>query len=80
MHPVVLEQRDLERTNDGTVTLSFDLPRFGISLVTLERRREPVSSLAPKSGTLCSHRSLPPGNAPVFALGALALALLCRRR
>jgi hypothetical protein len=35
MEPAVLERERVVAVTDGAVTLTFELPRFGISLVTL---------------------------------------------
>lgn len=78
MEPVVLERERAVPVNAGTVRLSFELPRFGLSLVTLT----PVKREAPpRDDPSCSCRLGRPRAAPLFALLMFGLgAALARRR
>jgi len=76
MEPVALERERVVDVTSGLATLSFDLPRFGISLVTLtpSRRDEPE---APRvSGAACSCRLPGPAPRPPSTLLALSLAVV----
>ena len=79
MEPVVLEPEHLVEVAGGAVSLSFDLPRFGISLMTLapSTGSERDASLASDAGCSCQF----PGKArtPLLALG-LSLVTFARRR
>jgi xylan 1,4-beta-xylosidase len=80
MEPVRESERVLAVTS-GSVRLSFALPRFGLSLVTLTPTDRPVDSKAPPSEPGCSCRSTAPSRAPLPVLLALALgAAFVRRR
>jgi xylan 1,4-beta-xylosidase len=80
MEPGVLEsEREVDATG-GTVTLSFELPRFGISLVTLEPVAESPreTSLAAFGG--CSCRIGASARTPLVALVPFVLAVRVARR
>jgi xylan 1,4-beta-xylosidase len=62
----------------GAVTMSFDLPRFGVSLITIRPGAgDGGSTPAPgQPGNGCACRVSRGGNEPVDATSALAMALL----
>lgn len=66
----------------GRVTLSFDLPRFGVSLLTLGPSTERESEALPKAGGGCSCRTSPrpPAPLPLSVATVLVVALNRRRR
>jgi hypothetical protein len=71
-------EREPERTihvEHGVATLSFELPRFGISLLTLTPSAEPApAQMSAKGGCSVVRAAAPPrGGAPTPALLALAL-------
>lgn len=73
MDPVVLERERAVDVTRGAVSLSFDLPRFGISLLTLEPSgSEPPA--ASKSDAGCSCRLPASARTPLPALVAVTLA------
>jgi xylan 1,4-beta-xylosidase len=81
MLPVVLDAERLVPVANGAVSLSFDLPRFGVSLIDVvpAMASEPVQ--APGSGASCSCRFAAPSRAPLPALLAfLLVGPACRRR
>lgn len=81
MQPVVLSAERVARAADGAVNLSFELPRFGISLVTLTPSKESAPAVAAEGGG-CSCRLVPPGRGGPPGLLALffgALLILRRR-
>jgi len=84
MEPVVVEPARVVGVLDRTVSLSFELPRFGISLFTLAPSGEGPSEpeLLVKSGSSCSCRLSVPTRAPfpLATLAALSLTLLIRSR
>jgi xylan 1,4-beta-xylosidase len=83
MEPVVLERERVVSVTNGIVAHSFELPRFGISLVTLTPAQPPKASEAPRAGGAgCSCRSSAPAPVPPSALLALVLGLfgVVRRR
>jgi xylan 1,4-beta-xylosidase len=72
MEPSVLEAAHVVAADSGEVSLSFDLPRFGISLLTLEPSLQREREAAPARG--CSCRLLErvtPGFSALAALCAL---------
>ncbi len=75
-----LEPKRVVEVDGRTVTLSFDLPRFGISLLTLEPSRE--ATPASPGDTAFSCRTSAPASAPLPLSMSLLLAatLLARRR
>ncbi len=72
--------REVEVEN-GTVTVSFDLPRFGISLLTLAPPSDQEPRPASQADAGCSCRVSPGPRAPLplWTSGLLAAALLGRR-
>jgi xylan 1,4-beta-xylosidase len=75
MEPVVLERDRVLGVTDGAVSLSFTLPRFGISLVTLEPSSGRKPAATPPDAAACSCRLSGRGPAPPWALLTLGLAL-----
>jgi xylan 1,4-beta-xylosidase len=70
---------------DGSVSVSFELPRFAVSLVTItphSRPREGSSTSEAGSEGACACRAGKSGNsaAALLALGALAVVVVARRR
>lgn len=61
MQPVVLERERVIGVTSGTVTLSFDLPRFGISLVTLTPSNAGAGAGGGESGSTMAARPSDPG-------------------
>ena len=80
MEPVVLEPEHAVRVDDATVSLSFDLPRFGISLVTLTPSDGNALNVSASNGSACSCRLPSPARAPAPAFVVLSLALLAAAR
>jgi xylan 1,4-beta-xylosidase len=85
MEPVVLDKERVVRVAGGAVRLSFDLPRFGISLVTLTPASESGNGSEPEapppSADGCSCRSTENARTTLPELYALALvSFLARRR
>jgi xylan 1,4-beta-xylosidase len=82
MAPVVLSQQQLTPAADGSLSLSFDLPRFGISLFELAPAEEGNPAAGSTRGTGCSFASTPSARDALPASLALALggALLRGRR
>jgi xylan 1,4-beta-xylosidase len=78
MAPVVLDPKHVARVTGGTVSVSFDLPRFGISLVTLTPSKESEREAAPTSQAGCACRFAAPARTPLPVLLALAVALTRR--
>jgi xylan 1,4-beta-xylosidase len=54
MHPGVLDSERIVEATSGPVTLSFELPRFGISLITLVPANESPRAASPAPGGGCS--------------------------
>jgi xylan 1,4-beta-xylosidase len=81
MQPVVLEQ-ERHPVVDGAVKLSFDLPRFGISLLTLAPANGNGDELSPGGGADCSCRLPASTQKPLPAVLTLLIlgAALTRRR
>jgi xylan 1,4-beta-xylosidase len=82
MEPVVLERQRLVSVAGGVVSFSFDLPRFGLSLLTLAPSNGGEPDAQPASDADCSCR-LPaaPRTTPAALFGlALVLAYARRRR
>jgi xylan 1,4-beta-xylosidase len=79
MEPVVLS-RDGAMVEDGVVTVSFDLPRFGLTLLELEPLDASEPAAPPASGAGCSFSSARSPRAPLALWLALGVALYhCRR-
>ena len=82
MESVVFAPEHVVRAADGAVSLSFELPRFGISLVTLTPAQERAPATSAQGGAGCSCRLTLPTRGPPLALIALlvgAAIALCRR-
>ncbi len=80
MEPVVLERERVVRVVDGAVSLSFDLPRFGISLFSLAPTQATETAVPPANDDGCSCRLRAPARSPLPALFALSLAVALARR
>ncbi len=80
MQPVVLEPEHFVFVEDGTVSLSFDLPRFGMSLVTLAPANQAEHETAAKSGAGCSCQLQGSSPAPLAVLLAFVLGVAFARR
>ena len=80
MEPVVIEQERGVGVAGGSVSLAFDLPRFGISLLTLEPTAETEKEVAPKGGAGCSCQHAAHGSTPTSLLLALSLGSVVIRR
>jgi xylan 1,4-beta-xylosidase len=79
MEPAVLSRDPVAPAADGTVRFSFELPRFGLSLVTIAHATEPAA--ASDSGSGCALRRATPGRWPRCGWLAVAIAVaLVRRR
>jgi xylan 1,4-beta-xylosidase len=74
MEPVVLERERIADVTNGAVSLSFELPRFGISLVTLAPASGPKPPVSSPGGGGCSCRVHRPA-APTPSLTLLVLSL-----
>jgi xylan 1,4-beta-xylosidase len=82
MEPVVLERERVVRVTDGAVSVSFELPRFGISLVTLTPSDGKKPETPPADDGACSCRvpARPTESAPLLFVLSLCAALIGRRR
>jgi xylan 1,4-beta-xylosidase len=81
MLPVVLDPEQVAPVVGGAVSLSFDLPRFGVSLLELAPVAESQQDTSPRSTTSCSCRSAASSRTPPALLALpLAVALRVRRR
>ena len=82
MEPVALERERTTRVSGGSVRISFELPRFGVSLISLAPAApEAPEAEAPPSSDGCSCR-LPTGNrgrTPPWLAFVLAVAVVRRR-
>lgn len=78
MQPVVLDPPHDVAVKNGSASLSFELPRFGLSLITLEPSVE--DETPPKDSGGCSCRVGSPGRPSPLGWLALAFALTLRRR
>jgi xylan 1,4-beta-xylosidase len=81
MEPVVLERERVVGVRNGAVSLSFELPRFGLSLVTMAPSDGKTPDVPPRSDGGCScrvHAAAPTPSAALLAL-SLAVALAWRR-
>lgn len=78
MEPVVLQPEHLVDASDGTLRLTFELPRFGLSLFTIAPTGPGPRELSPRGGSC----RLTATQAPSSALLTLsvAAAILRRRR
>jgi hypothetical protein len=78
MSPVLLAPEEVIDVTAGSASLSFDLPRFGISLLTLAPAGDGASR-ASDAGCSCRSNAAPPS--PLSALMILSLlGCLARRR
>jgi xylan 1,4-beta-xylosidase len=84
MEPVVLSSGQAAIVADGNVRLSFDLPRFGVSLIELAPLHdgEPDASRndAGNNAASCSFRLPARARIPLPALPAVSLAIALARR
>jgi len=80
MEPAVLEPEHAVDVSGGAVNLSFDLPRFGISLLTLAPSNGGERDVSPGGGASCSCRLSAPALTPHPAVVALSLAIALARR
>lgn len=79
MEPVVLERERSVAVTDGAVRLSFELPRFGVSLLTLTPGVAPAPPER-EPGCSCRHRAPGPVSPPVLVVALVLAALGARRR
>jgi xylan 1,4-beta-xylosidase len=79
MAPALLEQGHVVDVADGGLTLSFELPRFGISLLTLVPAQASPKE-QPPAGAGCSCRVRPRSSTASFSSVALLLAVALLRR
>jgi xylan 1,4-beta-xylosidase len=80
MEPALLEPEHAVDVAGGAVNLSFDLPRFGISLLTLAPSNGGESKVSPRGGASCSCRSSAPALTPLPPVVALSLVVALARR
>jgi xylan 1,4-beta-xylosidase len=80
MEPVVLERERVTGVRNGTVSVSFELPRFGISLVTLVPSEAPKGDAPPANEPACSCRLGARTELPPPALLALVFVGILGRR
>ncbi|HTV22588.1 MAG TPA: hypothetical protein VMG12_28060 [Polyangiaceae bacterium] len=84
MHPVVLSRESRAVAAGATLNLSFELPRFGLSLVTIApvQANEPAAPRASESGCSLGHPRERSGRLPLLPLSMpllLASALAAAR-
>jgi xylan 1,4-beta-xylosidase len=79
MEPVVLSTEHVTPNVSGVVSLSFDLPRFGISRIEIAPLNGTAQEASRASQAGCSCRLAAPSPPPLLAL-PLAVALTWRRR
>jgi xylan 1,4-beta-xylosidase len=80
MHPAVLERARAVSLDGGIARISFDLPRFGISLLTFMPANKSGSEPEAAPPSDCSCRLRTNARTPLAALYALAFVGLLRRR
>lgn len=81
MNSLALEPERVADARDGTVTLSFELPRFGVSLVTLSPARERGPAERADSGCSCGFSGQRLASTAYLVLfGLFFVARLSRRR
>jgi xylan 1,4-beta-xylosidase len=80
MEPVVLERERIVRVTNGVARFSFELPRFGISLVTLTPSDGKQPATPPPNDAGCSCKLNPRVPTPPLALLALILGIALARR
>jgi xylan 1,4-beta-xylosidase len=81
MEPVLLERERVTGVKNGTVSISFELPRFALSLVTLVPSSGPKAEVPQRNEPGCScqlHARTPLPHAALLTV-LLALALVRRR-
>lgn len=81
MDSLQFEPEHLVKVRDGSVSLSFQLPRFGVSLITLSPSNERAGESAVGRDAGCSCQMLPPSrtNHPIVLTALLALVIHRRR-
>jgi xylan 1,4-beta-xylosidase len=79
MEPVVLERERVVSVTEGAVKVSFALPRFGISLVTLTPSAPPASPPPNDRGCSCRFHGKAPAPSPAWLVVAFALSCIGRR-
>ena len=80
MEPVLLDPDEVTPVADGAVVLSFDLPRFGVSLLELTPPSERAREASAQNEAACSCRLAEPARTPLAALLALSPAVVFSRR
>jgi xylan 1,4-beta-xylosidase len=80
MEPVVLERERIVGVDGGSITLAFELPRFGLSLITLTPSGPPPPASPPDDDGGCSCRLGSAARAPRGAFFGVLLALALVRR
>ena len=79
MTPVALDLGPVARAANGAVSVSFELPRFGVSLLELTPLSGSERVVSPSSGASCAFRRAVSSPTPLLAL-SVAAALARRRR
>jgi xylan 1,4-beta-xylosidase len=81
MEPVLLERDRVVEVQDGAVTLAFELPRFGISLITLAPASggEPRAPQTGEAGCSCRLPAPAPASSAIPAVLSVLVALGYRR-
>ena len=80
MVPAVLEDEREANVANGTVTVSFELPRFGLSLVTLAKPAAPSPEPSPAEVTGCNCGSRPAPSTAYAAWSTLFVLFTSLRR
>jgi xylan 1,4-beta-xylosidase len=80
MAPVLLDPEHVAPVSDGAVSLSFELPRFGVSLLELTPERGDEHEASAPSDSSCSCRFASAARRPLPLLLALALPIAFARR
>jgi len=79
MLPALLAREQVTPVRSGAVRLAFELPRFGVSLLTLVPQSESQRAASPSEAS-CSYRLTTPAQKSLPALWAFLLAFAQRRR
>lgn len=79
MEPVVLQPEHLVDASGGALRLSFELPRFGLSLFTIAPASAGPRKLAPRGGS-CRFTATPAPSSALLTLSVAAATLRRRRR
>ncbi|HEX6272575.1 MAG TPA: hypothetical protein VFZ53_06040, partial [Polyangiaceae bacterium] len=79
MEPVVIEPEHVVAARRGAVRLTFSLPRFGMSLLTLAPAGEALPEEPPPKDPGCSCRSSSRTTPLAFPLLSLVVLALARR-